>query len=196
MIAFRSCRDPIFPPNFFPLFSKAPHHSETTTIPRAHTVVVRLSLSTSFHFPFRPIYPCPSEDRFSSWTQRSRYICRPLTISPKSVVYSFGAEPHNTFEVGLYVKRQPEIHLFDATLPTHLQLKLQRMEELHFHNVGVGVRDGGGVATLKVRGRWEVGARDGGLHKGTCLWKGSILLYYYIFTIKYATEVKKKFICT
>lgn len=86
---------------------------------------------------FRPNYPCTQEQRLGMWSDRGGWICQPYTLNPLSVVYTFGSEGKMTFEVELYRKLQPEIHLLNPGVPEIFHEKLATREEFRFHPVGL-----------------------------------------------------------
>eukprot|EP00271_Cylindrocystis_brebissonii_P018698 TRINITY_DN5422_c0_g1_i1.p1 TRINITY_DN5422_c0_g1~~TRINITY_DN5422_c0_g1_i1.p1 ORF type:complete len:340 (+),score=57.78 TRINITY_DN5422_c0_g1_i1:1338-2357(+) len=98
---------------------------------------------------YKPMYPCLNEERMGIWTERGGWICQPNSLVSSSLVYTFGSQGMLSFEVELYHRTQPEIHLFNPGFPADVQEKLRTREEFHYHAQGLGDKDGKELLTLK-----------------------------------------------
>ena len=95
---------------------------------------------------FGPIYNCLySRERLGRTGDGGKWVCGPsfLLQSKSCVVYSIGSNGEVTFEEALLSATQCEVHTFDHTLSEPAQAVVRAVPGLHFHRVGLGVRQTG-----------------------------------------------------
>ena len=92
---------------------------------------------------YGPNYNCLySRERLGRTGDGGKWVCGPnmLLQSKSCVVYSFGCNGEVSFEEALLSTTQCEVHTFDHTLSEPAQASVRGVPGLHFHNVGLGVR--------------------------------------------------------
>ena len=95
---------------------------------------------------FGPNYNCLySRERLGRTGDGGKWVCGPgfLLQSKSCVVYSIGSYGEVSFEQALLSMTQCEVYTFDHTLNEAAQAVVRGVPGLHFHNVGLGVRQTG-----------------------------------------------------
>ena len=95
---------------------------------------------------FGPNYNCLySRERLGRLGDGGKWVCGPslLLQSRSCVVYSIGSNGETSFEKDILSMTQCEVHTFDHTLSEAAQAVVRGVPGLHYHNVGLGVRQTG-----------------------------------------------------